>query len=281
MLTAETMQSPPTMNDRSTSDSTRRTNRRRAIAVSIGFHLVLITGLFCWYVPGPKATTDTTDLASSADTRTPITRDVPSEPPDSGTVPPSPEVPPEQIEASIESQIEAVQSLPDERKLSELEKNLARLDSIATEQSVRDVTATIASSLGLQPGPEATDLPAESNGEFDPETAQILEIRRSVDPRGGWQYTSVLVDSQGRTREVPMPGAEGETAYRTFEQLKQYPIADGIYRQLVMPMIQKMIQAGEVAEQAAKEAQRMQTESIEPTDDGNFPPEAGPPEPRP
>ena len=149
--------------------------------------------------------------------------------------------------------------MSDERKLSELEKNLARLQAIATEESVREVTNLIAGSLDLDPGP----LPAEQppGGAFDPETAQLHDVARERRENGKWEYTSVLVDASGRTQTVTMSEAEGETAYRTFEQLKRYPMAEGIYRQLVMPMIQKMIRASELTERAAQQARQMQQES--------------------
>lgn len=227
--------------------SRRAVPYRRAIFVSIVFHVVLITGLLFWYTPGPQESTDQSGLAASGRTDAGDQANSQLRPP-TLAVPVSPEIPPEQIVASVESQIEAVEALSDDRKLSELEKSLARLDAVATEESVEEVTAIIGRSLGLEAGPVPSTQPPD--GLFDPETAQIQDVTRVQNPRGGWEYQSVLVDAQGRTQTVPMRGAEGETAYRTFEQMKKYPLAEGIYRQLVMPMIQKMIQASESSDEA-------------------------------
>lgn len=253
-----------TSGDGTARDSARRRNRRRAIAVSIVFHLVLISVLFFWYIPMPSSSNSGESRTASTDAATPVAEARRADPVTASSQLPSTEVPPEQIEASIASQIDAVTTLPDERKLSELEKNLSRLEAIASEESVRDVTTTIAASLGLKPGPVAANQPPD--GPFDSDSAQILDVKREKDSRGQWQYISVLVDAKGRTQEVPLPETEGETAFQTFEQLKQYPIADGIYRQVVMPMIQKMIQASELAEQAATAAQQAQRESSAATD---------------
>ena len=40
-----------------------------------------------------------------------------------------------------------------------------------------------------------------------------------------------------------MTQAEGEAIYETFQQMKKFPVAAGIYRSVVMPMIQKTLEA--------------------------------------
>ena len=52
-----------------------------------------------------------------------------------------------------------------------------------------------------------------------------------------------MVDDSGREMEVPMTEAEGEGMYQTFQQMKKFPVAAGIYRKVVMPMIQKTLEA--------------------------------------
>ena len=59
---------------------------------------------------------------------------------------------------------------------------------------------------------------------------------------------------------VPMSAAEGETVYNTFQQMKKYPFAEGIYRGVVMPLIQKMLEAEEIAQKALRRSQRIQNE---------------------
>lgn len=237
--------------------------RRRAVFVSVLFHVALLVALFLWvlppYSPPPLGENDTTPTHSvpnrSQDTRLP--RNVPAAP--------AVQVPPEQIQASIESQIKQVQTLSDEAKLSELEKNLKRLESISTEASVQEVTATIADSLGLQSGVEPSE--QDVAGSFDHHTAQLHDVTRRQSESGSWQYECVLVDAQGRTQSVPMTEAEGEPIFQAFEKMKQYPMAAGIYRQVVMPMIQKLIEAGEIAEQVAGKAESFPSESAPRTSD--------------
>lgn len=253
------MSESDTTNESSRTRVGERTNRRRALSVSLLFHLLLIGILFLWYVPSrilPDQNSGTAEVQS--ETSAPSAASTAPVPPKPDAAVRDPQVPSDQIEASIDSQIEAVEKLSDERKLSELEKQLARLQAMATQQSVRQTTETIADSLGLEPGPEPANDPIE--GTFDPESAQIHEVTRVRDAAGNWQYLSILVDARGQTREVPMSSVEGEAAYRTFEQLKRYPMADGIYRQLVMPMLQRMIQAGDLIDKAQRESQRLQND---------------------
>jgi hypothetical protein len=239
----------------------KRGNYRHAIGVSVVLHILLIGVLLYIYVP-VRQPTDETSGATAASNGGSSTGAAPNQPtpnqPTRGlpTPAPSPDIPPQQIEASLESQIREANRLTDERKLSELEKNLSRLQSISTEESVDEVTTVIAGTLGLEPGPLPAETPPE--GDLDPDTVQIHDVQRSRNELGKWDYTSILIDAQGRIESVPMKAAEGETVYNTFEQMKRYPVAAGIYRQVVMPMIQKMLQASELAEQAATEAARIQ-----------------------
>lgn len=96
------------------------------------------------------------------------------------------------------------------------------------------------------------------SGSFDTDTSQLQEVIRTQDESGRWQYESVLVDAEGRTMTVPMSAAEGETVYNTFESMKQFPMAEGIYRGVVMPLLQRMVKARELAVKAASEAERIQ-----------------------
>jgi hypothetical protein len=230
----------------------QRSRYRPAIIVSVVVHLVLAAVLLFWYLPKRNQADSETRQASA--TAPASQRGESQKPP-----PPEPvaDVPNEQIEKSVQSQIEQVKQLPDEKKLSELEKNLRRLDAIANPESVEDVSGKIASTLGLnteQYQPKAT--PAA--GVFDANTAQLQDVTRTRSASGMWQYESVLVDAGGRTMKVPMSAAEGETVYNTFEQMKKFPLAQGIYRSVVMPLIQKMLSAEDAASKASIAAERLQ-----------------------
>ncbi|MGI9473907.1 MAG: hypothetical protein ACR2NZ_20355 [Rubripirellula sp.] len=239
-----------------------RRMRRRAIQVSILFHAILLIVLLCWYVPRKSPTPEQKPAVASVDQ----TGDS-SGRPDAYPVPKqNPEVPPDQIVASIESQIERAEKLSSEKQLTELEQQLKKLESISDAESVSQVTKTIADSLGLPPGAVPSSEPPE--GEFDFDSAQLDDVTRLTSD-DGWIYQSVLVDAEGRTQTVPMDAADGETAYNAFQQMKRYPMAAGIYRQIVMPMMQRMIEASDAAERAAESARELQRqESANGSDEG-------------
>jgi len=235
-----------------TSESSPRF-RRRAITVSIMVHAGLLVALLCWYIPHRESKPS---QASSV----PTGNDGQSSNPSGYSTAPvsNPKIPAAQIQSSLKSTLEQIDNLPDEQKLTELEKNLRRLNAISDPESVVQTSHVIADALQLVPGP----MPLEENptGSFDSETAQIHDVIRARNDKGNWTYKSVLVDSDGRTQTVAMPLVEGETTYNTFQQMKKYPMAAGIYRQLVMPMLQKMIAAMDVAEREALKTGRDQND---------------------
>ena len=223
--------------------------RRRAFIFSILFHSALLIALLFWYLPqrgvdeGPAV-----EHGSSGGGKV-VAQKGYSIPTVS-----NPEVPADQMDASVQSMLNQINDLPDDQKLAELEKKLKRLNSISNAESVSQASQTIAKTLNLAPG--AVPKSESPIGIFDSGTAQIHDVIRERDGDNGWSYKSILVDSAGRTQTVAMPPGEGETSYNTFQQLKNYPMAEGIYRQLVMPMLQKMIGAMDAAEQEALKPQR-------------------------
>lgn len=231
-----------------------RSDGRRAFAAAIAVHVVLFAGLWLWNrpLPDPERRSET-GLAHAAMTES-RPHSVPAFPPSRPA-----DVDPTQVVASVEAQVAEAERLSDERKLSELEKNLDRLQRVATPESVRSVNEVIAGSLGLDTEtyqPKTTT----REGTFDPSTAQLTDVLRSRDSEGKWQYQSVMVDAEGHSQTVPLAGPEGETAYRTFQQLKEFPMAEGIYRSVVMPMMQQMMEAGDAVNRAARVAEQMQVE---------------------
>ena len=233
-----------------TSQGKRASRYRVAIIASVVFHVLLVFVLLFWYLPKlykptPNAVTAASndDGASSGTTQqaTPET---------------TANVPDELIEASVQMQIDQSESMSDEEKLTELEKNLKRLESIASPKSVEAISQKVGSTLGLdtqqyQPKKDA------AAGEFDVGTAQMTDVSRVKNAAGNWEYQAVMVDAQGRTMDVPITAQDGESLYQVFQNIKKFPMAAGIYRSVVMPMVQKIIQAQDAAQKTAKEAERM------------------------
>ncbi|QEF96388.1 hypothetical protein Mal15_04160 [Stieleria maiorica] len=223
------------------------TRNRKAIVISLAFHVCLLAVLLVWYVPRgdvalpPTAATSAADESSSPSLTSPIVDEQADL--QQAEVPP-PQVPPEQIRRSVDSQILATEKLSDQRKLTELERNLKRLESVANEQSVQQVSSTIAQSLGLDVDQYASKTPS-GEGTFDIDTAQLSDVLRTRDESGAWQYETVMVDAQGRQMRVPTDAVGGQQLYDTFELMRRYPMARGVYQSVVMPMLQSMLEGPE------------------------------------
>jgi len=222
------------------------TRKQKAIGVSLLFHAVLLTLLLFWYVPRRDAAAVSADARAEPESDRATRRDwPPADGPKTRLVEQQSDVSSSEIQDSIESQIEQAKKLPDEKKLTELEKNLKRLESVAGEQSVEQVSSTIADSLGLD-----VDQYAQKNvvadGVFDAGSAQMSDVLRTKGEDGSWQYETLMVDAGGHEMRVPLDPTEGQRLYDTFELMKRYPMAKGVYQSVVMPMMQKMLEAESV-----------------------------------
>jgi hypothetical protein len=158
---------------------------KRALIVSVLAHGVLLLILLFWYLPHRSA--NQASVAGSAAATSKMQKDsrpAPDPPPKLLAPKPADDVPAEQIKKSIESQLEASKKLPTEVKLSELEKNLNRLKSIANEKSVEQVTQKIGSTLGLdtQAYQPKNSVP---EGRFDLDTAQLSDVTRQAKTANG------------------------------------------------------------------------------------------------
>ena len=227
---------------------------RWAIIASVVFHMVLASVLLAWYFPKqspaekqPMARAKSDVVAAEPKSAQeslsdPVGKLSGSDPQAASQVaPPASNVPADQIESSIRSAIDNAVPASDERKLSELERNVQRLEQVASEKSIAEVGQSIRSATGLQ---ERASVPAAQviGGEFDFDSAQFHDVSRQTDSDGKWVYRSILVDSKGRTVEVDLSESEGKTAYETMQMVKASPFAETIYRSMVMPMLDKLIQ---------------------------------------
>lgn len=206
----------------------------------------MLLGVLCfWYVPRVRSHPEPASSGSSPSSVEPAA----SQPESSAPVAEAlkriaeeqPEVSADEVKQSIESQIDQGEKLTDERKLSELEKNLKKLESVASEESVGQVSSMIAESLGLDTDQYASRETAVE-GTFDTESAQMSDVLRSKDEQGNWQYETLMVDAKGHQMRVPLSDEEGARLYETFEMMRQYPMARGVYESVVMPMMQKMLE---------------------------------------
>lgn len=152
------------------------------------------------------------------------------------------DVPLDQIQSSVQSQIEQVAPFSDSQKLKTLERKLDQLSQVAKPDSVEQVANAVAASMGIDPS-QYGDKPSTVQGNFDHSTAQIKTIIRSADKSGEWKYVATMVDAQGHQLQTPLTESEGSSAYQAFQTMKEYPIAESLYQKIIMPMLQKMIES--------------------------------------
>ena len=78
-------------------------------------------------------------------------------------------------------------------------------------------------------------------------------MRREMLENGSFKYIAIMIDSDGRTLETEMTAAEGESAYKTFELIKQNPLLERVYRGVVMSLLDKLMRgsAGPAAPRAS------------------------------
>jgi hypothetical protein len=131
----------------------------------------------------------------------------------------------------------------DEDNLERLRNLAAQQNKISTEESIAAISSQLNKFIGTtarasEPAKEPVP------GEFDIDTAQLHDVRREELSGGGFKYTAVLIDSAGRTMDTEMGAAEGESAFKTFELIKQNPLLERVYRGVVMSLLDKVLKPG-------------------------------------
>ena len=218
---------------------------RVALIVSVVFHLGLVALLAVWYVNRPQKSIEE-PVAHIADVE-------PSLPPKPNPPRPSPDVTTNQVNNTLDRMKENFENKPEEEQLSTLEEKAADLEKMATKESIDEIAVKFQEWANIQP--RASEPAAEPvEGEFDFDSAQIHEVQRTKADDGSVKYLGVLVDRDGRTLEVEMNAKEGESAYRTLETLKKFPLANQVYRQIVMSLIDQAAASGSVNSGSAGDA---------------------------
>ncbi|MCC9599364.1 hypothetical protein LOC67_02245 [Stieleria sp. JC731] len=219
------------------------TRRQTAIGISVFVHAILLTVLLFWVVPKYSAPQDSDTVASG---------DFNRQTADAGAAAPAPQIKPlpaaeashDEIKKSLDQQLELAQRLPAEKKLSELEKNARRLQSIASNESIKQTAMVVAESFGVDTK-QYDQVDKAVEGALDISTAQIANVTRRKAEGGGWEYTAELVDQAGHRSAVPLLASEGESLYDAFQMMEKYPMMKGVYRSVVMPVLQKLTATSE------------------------------------
>lgn len=162
----------------------------------------------------------------------------------------SPEVISDDVVAErISDAVEQAQQLDDDQKVDRLTVLAERLEDVSSQQSIDELAGAFQQWLGTSS--RASEPAAEPPpGDFDFDTAQLHDVRRMEPDDGGVRYLIVMLDAAGRTVEIEVSREEGETAYQTMQRLKSFPLAEKLYRQITMPLLDKLIQTGRTAAQA-------------------------------
>ena len=144
------------------------------------------------------------------------------------------------VQARVASEIAAAEEASQEDQFRRLERLTGTLNDVASDQSVKEATARLSQLLNTKP--RATEPAAEPPpGEFDVNTAQLYDVKRSDNGRGGYDYVAVLLDAEGRTLDSALTEAEGQQLFRTFELMKANPLLAQVYRGVVMSLLDKLL----------------------------------------
>lgn len=220
--------------------SPRRRSLRGAVIVSFLFHGCLLVALLV-YRPWQDAEVAPEQAAalsatSAADGGVSTSGARPSEAEQgfgSGTAS-------EEVKARLDQSVAESQQRPDEENLRQLQQQIEQLDRLASQESIDQLAARFRDWLGTR---RRAERPADAPvaGKFDASTGQLFEVARVEQPDGRYAYRSVLCDAQGRTMEVEMDAVEGQRAYQTMTLLRRSPLAENLYRQIAVPLLDKML----------------------------------------
>ncbi|HYW78937.1 MAG TPA: hypothetical protein VE890_05135 [Thermoguttaceae bacterium] len=181
--------------------------------------------------PGAAASPDMTDAAAAKNPLELRAQPIPSSTAD-------------QVAAKLAESIEQSEQLTEEDNLDELDEQIRRLKQVASEESINQLSDRFQGWLKTRPratAPAETPAGTTIEGHLDSATAQLLDVKRTRLEGGAWTYQAVLIDARGRTMEAPMEPADGERAFRTLQLLKASPLAESLYRQITLPLLDKML----------------------------------------
>lgn len=125
-------------------------------------------------------------------------------------------------------------------RLKQLQNLSDRLSDASNRQSIETIQRRLQSEYGTSPRATKPALVAPK-GKFDYATAQLHDVKRSVRDDGEEYYVSVMLDAEGRIMEIELPHDTGEDLYRTMEQIHSNPLIENIYREIAMPLLDKIL----------------------------------------
>lgn len=239
------------------------------VVVSIVLHGGLIVGLFVvsyipwWYDAWAAREARAIRIAYSTETERP--QDTVEDSPPVRFVSDPGDVTDQMLRKRLDEVIEESESTSDEENLDRLAELTDRLTRVSSEGSIDAMASAVGALMGTA---KRAEQPAEEPvaGAFDFGTSQFHDIKRYPKEGGGWCYVAVLLDAEGRVKEVEMEEEEAEVAYLTLERIKNNPLLSKVYRQMAMPLFDQLLAGmGEVGD-ATRQLENA-AEATETTDD--------------
>jgi hypothetical protein len=216
---------------------TRKRNKNRlAIALSIAFHVCLLAVLVIIYIPRRESKSPSDSASKPGISESQADRLVAAQAKQAATS--------TAIQSSVKAHVEAAANKPPAETLAELDTKARQLDKYIDARTVEETAEAVAGSLGIE---RSTYQPKDGPvpGALDLDTAQILDIVPNAGGSKEEAYMATMIDAQGHQAQIPISESEGKTAYEAFQKMKNYPALEGLYRQIVMPLIQKMMSSTE------------------------------------
>jgi hypothetical protein len=221
-------------------------------SVLIGLTIASVEPWFClgpvaWDTNGIEATFGTADEQTYLPPAQPSPVQILPVPGAGKAKTPEPELPadPSQVtddmvRAKLDAAVAKAAGRSVKENLDRLDQMSGRLKNVASPSSVGELAGTFQQFVGTKP---RASQPVEHAApeDFDCETAQFHDVKRYAKEPSGWRYVAVLLDAAGRTIEVEMDEPDGERVYVTLERIKSNPLLEQVYRQIAMPLLDKML----------------------------------------
>ncbi len=163
------------------------------------------------------------------------------------------------VEDRLNKVIAEANKLSDEEKQDRLNELAKRLEGVSSEESVDQIATKFNEWFGNQRATKPAEEPVA--GDFDHDTAQMHDARREEGKLGGWVYYIQLIDAEGRLTEVELDGPEGETLYTTMQRIKSFPLMEKVYRQIAMPILDRLMKSANQTDASPNKSPPDQTES--------------------
>lgn len=149
-------------------------------------------------------------------------------------------------EKLIDQTMEREEGRTPEEKMSDLIHQRRQLEKMPAEHASQALEKVVGF-LDAHSERETEARREVSPDQFDADSAQIdscERIPKDEKDGGGWRYIATLVDAKGNSMKVELPESEGASTWRTMQMLKENPVMNAIYRNAVMPLLDRKLEKG-------------------------------------